>query len=508
MMIMSHCESYTILANIKAMMRQKLDRESDEEGSRDSIDINMDNYPIRPRRGRPKLSLLSMVVTSRDINFGEEAFIYVRLEDYQDLVASIEEEFIKKDSKANEAPLIYCLKKGKAEAENLAKYEKLTWDCVEHAVMNIKAKRDAEKKEVMRRVCFEVRDTLNHEVQKATPNPIRVTDNDEQKKLWKILNLRFIQNLNIKDVVFRTRVSIATVFRVCKKFTHDPQLFNLNQIGKCKEKTIFGSDLAEQLKQSLQSGEVTFPNRASLIDYLSTRNPNIDSNNVTRVIKAAKAELKIVKRKVKRAKIVKPYDNLENLTNTAKLALLQFFHIEGSMLVFDCTSFTSNDFAEYSWTIRGIRPQISVKSAYRFRHTYALISAQGFEAVALCRGSSTKDTIRCFFIQALSRLIAQHNGLLPYRYVFLDNAPIHCHKQLSEIAGHYDVKFVFNMPNSPDYNPIEDIFGVVKSKFRQIVGINGVWTDANILQSISWTHKYRFTKTIRRNYHYLVKCLS
>lgn len=48
----------------------------------------------------------------------------------------------------------------------------------------------------------------------------------------------------------------------------------------------------------------------------------------------------------------------------------------------------------------------------------------------------------------------------------LDNAAIHQKDCLAFNASHYGVDIMFLPPYSPDYNPIEKMFGVMKAWFR------------------------------------------
>ena len=46
--------------------------------------------------------------------------------------------------------------------------------------------------------------------------------------------------------------------------------------------------------------------------------------------------------------------------------------------------------------------------------------------------------------------------------VFLDNLNVHKSKKIKKFAQAHGIELVFNAPYSPDYNPIEGVFGLAK----------------------------------------------
>ena len=48
--------------------------------------------------------------------------------------------------------------------------------------------------------------------------------------------------------------------------------------------------------------------------------------------------------------------------------------------------------------------------------------------------------------------------------IILDNAPFHRKSKLHELAEKHDHKILFLPPYSPDFNPIEQTFGVLKRR--------------------------------------------
>ena len=53
--------------------------------------------------------------------------------------------------------------------------------------------------------------------------------------------------------------------------------------------------------------------------------------------------------------------------------------------------------------------------------------------------------------------------------LILDNASIHKGKEINELAARYNTRIVYLPAYSPDFNPIEKAWSVLKRKIRQIV---------------------------------------
>ena len=52
--------------------------------------------------------------------------------------------------------------------------------------------------------------------------------------------------------------------------------------------------------------------------------------------------------------------------------------------------------------------------------------------------------------------------------LFLDNLAVHRSQVVQEKAVELDIEFIFNVPYSPDFNPIEMVFSKLKRKFKYL----------------------------------------
>jgi transposase len=51
--------------------------------------------------------------------------------------------------------------------------------------------------------------------------------------------------------------------------------------------------------------------------------------------------------------------------------------------------------------------------------------------------------------------------------VFLDNLRVHHGKLVKEAISELKIPFIFNLPYRPEYNPIENVFSLVKNSFKR-----------------------------------------
>lgn len=88
------------------------------------------------------------------------------------------------------------------------------------------------------------------------------------------------------------------------------------------------------------------------------------------------------------------------------------------------------------------------------------------------------------FVLFLKKLNLQPNTLL-----VLDNVPFHHSNNVKKYIEDKNVKILYTPPYSPWFNPIENIFGIIKNKFRK---------NKNISESFKYIDKEIIIKTINK----------
>ena len=86
------------------------------------------------------------------------------------------------------------------------------------------------------------------------------------------------------------------------------------------------------------------------------------------------------------------------------------------------------------------------------------------------------------FIAFITTLI-KHNKNVPL-CLFMDNHPAHRSKETVKFMDYHDIKYIFNVSYSPQFNPIESVFSKVKMYFKKrrlnvLTNKKGQWFNIN-----------------------------
>jgi transposase len=64
----------------------------------------------------------------------------------------------------------------------------------------------------------------------------------------------------------------------------------------------------------------------------------------------------------------------------------------------------------------------------------------------------------------------------------MDNAPVHHGGRIAELCDRFDVLLVYLPPYSPDLNPIEKVFSVLKSQLKREQLLTGTDDDPALIK--------------------------
>ena len=147
-----------------------------------------------------------------------------------------------------------------------------------------------------------------------------------------------------------------------------------------------------------------------------------------------------------------------------------------------------NSTRKYGYSVRGVHP---VDHRLLIRGTrYSAIpvmSMQGIHDVFLAEGSVNGERFEFFIRNYLIPVLMPFNGINPLSVVILDNASIHhvqLNVQLIESAG---AKVLFLPPYSPDLNPLEPVFGKVKTILKENDPIFQTTSTPRLLLALAFT---------------------
>ncbi len=119
-----------------------------------------------------------------------------------------------------------------------------------------------------------------------------------------------------------------------------------------------------------------------------------------------------------------------------------------------------------------------VTHAYSAKGTNICVAevASSVQALAVVAGISVDKGLETFHIQPRSinsqSFISFLQSLLEINTdqplaIFLDNCTVHHSKLVTSFVKENDIPLIFNVPYSPQYNPIEHYWGLVKNAYKR-----------------------------------------
>lgn len=138
----------------------------------------------------------------------------------------------------------------------------------------------------------------------------------------------------------------------------------------------------------------------------------------------------------------------------------------------DESSFDTHIHHNYGWSLKGKKITV-VKTKQRVRYTViAAVSTKKVLHIKIIKNSANRDT----FLDFINELIAKLEQNKQYS-IILDNARIH-HALIFKnfMLQKPNLKLVYNVPYSPEYNPVEKVFNEAKNKIKDDL-TNAVFTN-------------------------------
>src|SRR5665647_3684568 len=116
----------------------------------------------------------------------------------------------------------------------------------------------------------------------------------------------------------------------------------------------------------------------------------------------------------------------------------------------------------FAWAPKGTNINVAKKNRYVRYTVTAAISNKKIIHLKIIRGSANAETFRLFLDETIGKL----NNAINYKFL-LDNARIHhSHIVRNYINTKNNINLVFNIPYTPETNPIENIFSVAKNNIK------------------------------------------
>lgn len=185
----------------------------------------------------------------------------------------------------------------------------------------------------------------------------------------------------------------------------------------------------------------------------------------------------------KLAKFQKVYGNPEKIIEKTNILKTKIKTIPNENIIsIDEISYDTNIIHKYAWSKKGKQLIKEIGATYKRLTMICAITNEKIIHYTIINNSANSD-IFLNFIKTIPNI--------KDKFLFLDNACIHHSKIVSSYATNNNIKFLFNVPYSPQYNPIELMFSKLKKNVRDKTNNNNLKNlKINIIKSL---------KTITKN---------
>ena len=181
--------------------------------------------------------------------------------------------------------------------------------------------------------------------------------------------------------------------------------------------------------------------------------------------------------KISRKKIYKRplYSNKVKLNRQKRLLKNSLSNVDiKDIISIDETSVDTHMENTYGWSRKGVKIDKMKKNVYKRYTVICAISNNKVIHYKIIQNSANGES----FLDFIKELLTKING---NKYLLLDNARIHHYSKLKEyLKTKQNIRYVYNVPYSPQYNPIEYMFNEFKMNLKKCI-IN----NKNVLAKIN-----------------------
>lgn len=152
--------------------------------------------------------------------------------------------------------------------------------------------------------------------------------------------------------------------------------------------------------------------------------------------------------------------------NQRRIYSLEISRISDENLIFlDETGFNMHTTRKYGYSQVGNKAYVNVPAKRGINQSLlCAISKEGVIGYELKEGSYNAES----FIGFINRVIVPYFHEHPISVLIMDNARIHKTQAVLRALASGNIRYKFNVPYSPELNPIEEFFSLVKSQFSAI----------------------------------------
>lgn len=134
-----------------------------------------------------------------------------------------------------------------------------------------------------------------------------------------------------------------------------------------------------------------------------------------------------------------------------------------NVVYMDESGFIAKSYRPHGWARRG-QKVFGLISGNNRKTTNLIMALRGKEWLApmLFQKSCTHETVLAWIEKTLIK------ELCPNSLIVMDNAPFHNKPKIKALLEAHGHTVLFLAPYSPDYNPIEQVFAIIKKRLRYL----------------------------------------
>lgn len=268
---------------------------------------------------------------------------------------------------------------------------------------------------------------------------------------------RTILNINIQQILDIIHVVRSTLYQWIKLYAHDSYFndFNFAYHKRSINRSIRQSKLNDISKQYI----IKYITNNPTFNMKKLRNKiynlffiNVSKSTIYRLFKSNKLTYK----KVQTNKYRKSEDMFIQEKHKLKL---QITKTRRNIISIDETSIELGLRQTKGWALKGSR---CLRKSTIKRQRYSLVLAINKTKVIgfqLVKGSFNGESFKTFITDKIIPKSKKASLLM-------DNARIHHYRKFTDLMNEDNVNIIYNIPYSPQFNPIEYVFNVLKTEIR------------------------------------------